>query len=110
MCLMPYLDDVFVDQKYKANLSYSLRIDNSYCLISLNKETICCSFFLYIKRRKDHYCQINFSAKSCNQLSNLICRHSTIRCSISFCHTLYIGKEIYKAELAKTFKQIYQQS
>jgi len=110
MLLQPNLNDSFINHKRQINRHQFLLTDLSYCIISLEKDIIRCSFFIYVESEKDSYYQINFSAISCNLLFDLICKHSNLFHHISFYHILYIGKEIYKAELSKTFQQRYRQS
>ncbi len=109
MFLRPNLNDSFINQKQQLSQNQLLLTDSSYCMIAVERDMIRCSFFLYIEI-KDCYCQINFSALSSNLLFDLICKHYNLCNYISFYHILYIGKEIYKAELAKTFQQTYRQS
>lgn len=109
MLLPPSLNDSFLSKKKQVSQSQLLLIDSSYCMISIEGSVIKCSFFIYVDS-KDCYSQINFSAISCNLLFDLIAKHYNLCNYISFYHILYIGKEIYKAELAKTFQQTYRQS
>lgn len=93
-----------------SDLSLEKSIDNDYCMISLKKETIIISYFKYIQQKKFNICQVNFIALSSDSLFNLIIKHNLFFKYISLSHALYLGKEIYKAELSKTLLQKYVQS
>jgi len=92
------------------NLSFKQSLDNDYCIVSLRKEVIIVSYFRYINRSKCNMCQVNFIALSSNLLFDLIIKHNLFVKYISLSHALYIGKEIYKAELSKIISQRYVQS
>lgn len=109
MFLLPILNDSFIKVLKCNNLCLNSLTDKNYCLISLKSKTIHLSLFISLDKDVQNICQINFSALSCNKLFHLISCHNNINKYISFNHALYIGKEIYKAELSKTFQQIYVQ-
>lgn len=93
-----------------SNLSFKKLIGNDYCIISLRKENIIISYFRFIDKKKFNICQVNFISSSSNLLFDLINKHHLLVKSISLSHALYIGKEIYKAELSKILLQEYIQS
>ena len=110
MPLLPTLNNTFLYKKERIDRTLSVFIDNSYSTISLKESLIQCSFFVYIQGEQNRSCQINFSAISCNLLFHLISKHRSLYSHMSFYHILYMGKEIYKAELSQIFKQKYRQS
>lgn len=110
MFLLPLLNDSFIKQIQYDRKLLDLRIDNNYCIVNFNKNMIIVSVFVITDRYKNRICRINFYAISCELLLNLISQHESIYIYISFSHALYLGKEIYKMELSKIFKQIYVQS
>ena len=55
-------------------------------------------------------CTVNFYASSSTRLYKVIGDQKFLFLSISLHHILYIGKEIYKAELSQLLRQIYVQS
>jgi len=93
-----------------SNLRLKKSIDNDYCMISLRKEKIIVSYFRSIKKNKFNICQVNFIALSSDLLFDLMNKHKFLPKSISLSHALYIGKEIYKAELSNILLQEYVQS
>lgn len=92
------------------NLSFNQLIGNDYCIVSLRKDEIIFSYFTFIHKSKFNPCQVNFIALSSDSLFDLIIKHNLFVKSISVSHSLYIGKEIYKAELSKILLQRYVQS
>ena len=88
------------------------RIDINYSTISIYKNNLVFSLVVIVdkKKKKRGGCIVNFYAFSYKQLLILINMHDNLFGSISFGHALYIGKEIYKAELSKIFNQNYIQS
>lgn len=88
------------------------KIDTNYSTISVYKKNLVFSFVVILdkKKPKKRVCIVNFYALSYRQLFSLINIYEALFCSISFKHALYIGKEIYKAELSKIFNQKYIQS
>jgi len=95
---------------YIPDLKLKQLIDNDYCTIRLIKDNIVVSYFIDIGENKMNVCQVNFIALSSDLIFDLIIKHSLLVQSISVSHSLYIGKEIYKAELSKIFSQAYIQS
>ena len=109
MSLLPILNDSFIKKIQFNNKLFNTTLDNNYCIINLKNETVQLSLFIVNNRDIYDICRINFYAFSSNLLFSLIYRHHTISQYISLSHALYIGKEIYKAELSKVLKQTYLQ-
>lgn len=109
MCLLPILNDSFIRQKRVIQQNYKFSADSTYCLISVKRKAIVCSLFTVQHGQKKCFCQINFSAISSSLLFNIISKHRGLCNYLSLSHLLYIGKEIYKADLSKTFHQEYIQ-
>ena len=107
MFLLPILNDSFIKQVSSRYLDYCF--DSNYCIISLNRGIIKLSLFIIINQYNHQSCQINFSANSSYLLFHLISKHSSLYKYISLNHILYIGKEVYKAELSNIFHQVYIQ-
>ena len=110
MSLLPILNDSFIKQVQYVNQPINFELDNQYCLISISKDMIIVSFIIPVSKPKKRICRVNFYAMSCNTILSLIVQHHSISDSVSFSHALYIGKEIYKAELSNIFTQKYIQS
>ena len=110
MLLLPLLNDSFIKQIQSDYQFSDVTIDANYCIVNLNKNIIIVSFFMIVDKYKKRVCKINFYAISCNLLLNLISQHYSIYNYISLSHALYLGKEIYKAELSNVFRQRYIQS
>jgi len=87
-----------------------LNIDTNHSIICIYKKKIIFSFVMVIDERQCRSCKINFYASSSTKLYELISKQNLLLLSISFYHILYIGKEIYRAELSEVFKQRYVQS
>lgn len=107
MFLVPLLNDSFIKNK---DVLLSSLIDDNYCLIYLYKQLIICSYIRYTSEKKSKICRVNFIAVSSDLLFNLISKHNALIHNMSFSHSLYIAKEIYKAELSNIFLQSYIQS
>ena len=88
------------------------KIDVDYSTISVYNNNLVFSFIVSVdqKEKQGRSCTVNFYALSYNHLFSLMNMHESLFCSISFGHALYIGKEVYKAELSKIFNQKYIQS
>lgn len=88
------------------------KIDTNYSTISVYRENLVFSLVIIVdkKEQKKQGCKVNFYAFSYEELFSLINMYEAVFCSISFKHALYMGKEIYKAELSKIFNQKYLQS
>ena len=87
-----------------------LNIDNNYSTFSFRKKHIVFSFFIIRDQNKHFFCTVNFYASSSTKLFALMNEYNSLFLSISLSHLLYIGQEIYKAEISKIFKQKYIQS
>lgn len=87
-----------------------LNIDNNYSTFFLCKKHIVFSFVLIRDQNKHFSCTVNFYASSSIKLFTLMNEYNSLFLLISLSHILYIGKEIYKAEISKIFKQEYMQS
>ena len=87
-----------------------LNIDTNYSTIYIYKKKIIFSFVIVIDEIQYRCCKINFYASSSTKLYELISDQNILFLSISLYHILYIGKEIYRAELSQVFKQKYVQS
>jgi len=110
MFLLPILKDYLINEIDLSNLRLKQSIDSDYCIIVSKKEGIIISYFRSINKNKSNICQVNFIASSSDLIFNLIVKHNLLSKSISLGHALYIGKEIYKAELSKILLQLYIQS
>ena len=88
------------------------KIDTNYSTISIYKKNLVFSFVVIGDKKEQNKlgCIVNFYALSYKQLFSLMSMYEALFCSISFRHALYMGKEIYKAELSKIFNQKYIQS
>ena len=108
MFLLSILNDSFI--KYISIAMF--RIDTDYSTISVYNNNLVFSFVVIVdkKEQKRRGCIVNFYAFSYQRLFFLINMYQGLFGSISFGHALYMGKEIYKAELSKIFKQKYIQS
>jgi len=87
-------------------------MDNYYCLIKIvqNKQRIEVYFVnsdCSLKKFLYNY-PMCFTANSLNNIILLLDSHDFIN-TLSLQHTLYIGKELYKAELALFSSQLYIQ-
>lgn len=84
-------------------------IDNDHCIIAVDNGLIICSYFRLSQSAFDQYYQIDLYSFSADLLFNLISRHNGLSNRISVSHALYLGKEIYKAELSRNLLQTYVQ-
>lgn len=110
MFLLPQINYVFLKNiKYNRRISDDV-IDSNYCVITVKNNLIICSYFRFSENNFCQYSQIDFSSSSADLLFDLISEHYDLSQSISLSHALYLGKEIYKAELALIFLQVYVQS
>nr|QCI04473.1 hypothetical protein [Antithamnion hubbsii] len=90
-------------------------MDSFYCLVRIVLHE---KIALYCIVKKDNFNYWNkssiylyptcFTANSTNNIIKLLSLHDFFSIS-SFEHALYLGKELYKAEIALIFKQIYIQ-
>ena len=86
-------------------------MDKSYCIIYLvNKEKIVLHMFSSVSSSniKVYNYPICFTAYSSKLLYRLLLYHYSF-CIFSFDHSLYLGKEVYKAGLALSLGQNYIQ-
>lgn len=107
--MLPILNDSFI--KRRKNLLFGmLNIDKNYSIVYIYKKKIIFSFVVVIDETEYRCCKINFYASSSTKLYEVINNQNVLFLSISLYHILYIGKEIYRAELSEVFKQKYVQS
>nr|QVY58435.1 hypothetical protein [Kappaphycus striatus] len=83
-------------------------MDSHYCLIQVNINYGISIYFFYLDKNINQY-PICITATSSRVLYYLISLHYYFR-YLSVMHYLYLGKELYKAELALYFQQEYVQS
>lgn len=87
-------------------------MDNSYALIRIcNKKTIQVYYFLYSLYYNPTICKypICFTANNSYLMFMLLSVHKTF-CSLTTTnHKLYLGKELYKAEISIQLNQEYVQ-
>ena len=84
-------------------------MDNCYCLIRLiNQKNITLYYFINMNKHKGNYpiCLTGYRSEVIHKLISL---HNDFNC-LSINHCLYLGKELYKAELALIFHQEYIQN
>lgn len=84
-------------------------LDDDYCIIRIKNMYISLSYFKFCVCSINKYLRIDFCSSSSIALYYLLVRHNYLCRSISFSHALYLGKELYKAELAMTLTQVYIQ-
>lgn len=86
-------------------------IDNVYCLIKIIQKKF---IELYIIKSKvivnnhAYNYPLCFIGINCNLILKLLSLHDNLSL-LSFNHALYIGKELYKAEISLIINQIYIQ-
>ena len=107
---LPQINNVFLKSITDNHKFSSKIIDNDYCIITVKNSLIFCSYFRFSENNFDRYYQIDFSSTSSDLLFDLINEHHYLSQFISLSHALYLGKEIYKAELALTLSQLYIQA
>lgn len=110
MFLLPQINYVFLKNIKYNHKNSDNTIDSSYCVITVKNNLIICSYFRFSENNSDQYYQINFSSNSADLLFDLINEHDYLSQLISLGHALYLGKEIYKAELTLILLQVYVQS
>nr|YP_010985820.1 hypothetical protein RMF00_pgp199 [Grateloupia asiatica]WOL36738.1 hypothetical protein [Grateloupia asiatica] len=89
-------------------------MDNFYCLIRLQKNKVILLFlFESIQSGVENYNKkvypICFTAVSADLMYILLSKHNLLK-KFSINHILYIGQELYKAELSILFNQLYVQN
>ena len=110
MFLLPFLNDLFIKKAEKTNCQLDQLLDDGYCIIYVKSNSVIYVCFIFNKLDKSSICHINFCAVSSSLLINLISQHKSLSQVISISHALYLGKEIYKAELSNICSQAYIQS
>nr|YP_010485072.1 conserved hypothetical plastid protein [Hypnea cervicornis]UVW80766.1 conserved hypothetical plastid protein [Hypnea cervicornis] len=80
-------------------------MDCNYCLISITQKL---NISLYLFFSKDNY-PICITARRSNDIYHLMSLHKSFD-FLSIEHCLYLGRELYKAELALVFNQEYVQN
>nr|YP_009395959.1 hypothetical protein [Dasya naccarioides]ARW65145.1 hypothetical protein [Dasya naccarioides] len=84
-------------------------MDNGYFLIRVIKNfSIELYYFSSVKNNYIYKYPICFCANDIYLIIDLISLHDLIN-TISFTHLIYLGKELYKAELSIFYNQIYIQ-
>nr|QVY58233.1 hypothetical protein [Eucheuma denticulatum] len=83
-------------------------MDKYYCLIQVKTNYGVSMYFFCLNKNMSQY-PICISATSSQILYDLISLHYYLH-HLSVVHYLYLGKELYKAELALYFQQEYIQS
>ena len=84
-------------------------MDNSYFLIRVMKNfSIELYYFSSIKKSYIYNYPICFCANDINLIIDLLSLHDLINL-ISSTHLIYLGKELYKAQLSIFYNQIYIQ-
>nr|YP_008144696.1 hypothetical protein [Grateloupia taiwanensis]AGO19819.1 hypothetical protein [Grateloupia taiwanensis] len=94
--------------------SNASQMDDFYCLIRLQKNrTISLCLFESIQNNIKNYNKnvypICFTAVSADSMYILLSKHDLVK-KLSMNHVLYIGQELYKAELSVIFDQSYVQN
>lgn len=103
-----YLENIY---QYNKKFLYSQKLPDTicYCLIK-HLQWNYLSISLYIKKNPHTVQMITFKAKSAEVLCRLIGLHEKIADILSVTHTLYIGMELMKAEVAMVTGQNYIQN
>ena len=83
-------------------------MNDNYCLIRLTEDLNISLYFFYVKNRFMIYPVCITSNKS-EMIYSLMSLHNYFS-YLSIGHVAYLGKELYKAELALIFDQEYIQS
>lgn len=109
MFFFPKINLTFLKSIKSSNKRFNLCLDKDYCIIEVKHKIIIFSYFRPFLKNKNQYYQINFYSYSADVLCNLINQHNGLARSISLSHALYIGQEIYKAELSIILFQQYIQ-
>lgn len=103
------LNDSFACEAEINYIKLDQPIDNDYSLISVKASLITLLYFHHMCRKQYPLCKINFFAVSSDTLMGLLTSHNNLSSLISLSHALYIGKEVYKAELSRLCVQTYIQ-
>lgn len=110
MFLSPFCNNSFVKEIKRQHCQLERFPDDNYFLIYVKANRIVCLYFILNGLNESPICHVNFSALSSDLLISLISRHKSLSQFISMSHALYLGKEIYKAELSRVCSQLYVQS
>jgi len=85
-------------------------MDNFYFLIRvISDEMIALYYFHHSKNLQKIEMPICFTSKNAISMYQLLSYHVNFSRKISLSHALYLGQEIYKAELARVVGQVYIQ-
>lgn len=85
-------------------------ISSAYFIVKVkNENIITVSYFSGINGLELRYVQIDFCSTSCQRICELIYFHIPIYNNISCDHALYLGRELYKAEMCIIMQQFYIQ-
>uniref|UniRef100_UPI00300296A1 Ycf91 n=1 Tax=Anunuuluaehu liula TaxID=3049639 RepID=UPI00300296A1 len=84
------------------------KMDNSYCLIRLVLYENIALYCFQVKSKTYNY-PICFTAHNADKLYKIIFIHKMLK-NISLKHCIYLGQELYKAELCLKFGQEYIQN
>nr|UAT97862.1 hypothetical protein Ahn.fas.Kor.pt_013 [Ahnfeltia fastigiata] len=85
-------------------------LDKSHCIITISQSNfIQLIYFEFIPEISHKSCMIYFYAKSANIICHLLGSHEYLSSAISLRHSLYLGKELHKAEIALILGQKYIQ-
>nr|AOM64551.1 hypothetical protein Riqu_072 [Riquetophycus sp.] len=94
---------------YMSNTSYHIiEMDNYYCLIRTKSLNINLYFFSCRFDSTNQY-PICLTSNSSNKIYELMKYHNKFL-NLSLTHLLYLGRELYKAELAIQIGQLYIQN
>nr|YP_010904238.1 hypothetical protein REQ04_pgp138 [Catenella fusiformis]WCH57489.1 hypothetical protein [Catenella fusiformis] len=83
-------------------------MDNSYCIIQLTSNTNISLYSFFLSKNRTNNYPLCLTASTAEAIYYLMSLHKYFA-YLSFSHHLYLAKELYKAELALIFKQIYIQ-
>nr|UAT97249.1 hypothetical protein Ahn.pli.UK.pt_013 [Ahnfeltia plicata] len=85
-------------------------LDKNHCIITISQSNfIQLIYFESISDISHKSCIIYFYAKSANIICHLLGSHQYLSSAISLRHSLYLGKELHKAEIALILGQKYIQ-
>jgi len=86
-------------------------MDNFYCLIRITSEHIISLYYFPINHNVlGNTMPTCFTAKTANAMFELISSYRFFSKQISINHALYLGQELYKAEIALKLGQKYIQN
>lgn len=85
-------------------------IGSAYFIIKVkNENVIIVSYFSCITSLQLGCIRIDFCGTSCQRICKLIYFHVSIYNNVSCDHALYLGRELYKAEMCIIMRQFYIQ-